>query len=133
VVFCSSICRDRWSSGAGHELSRRAKSVAHQRRKAIKQAEQKADESLKRFIDEETTLTRIRLEEKIGKHALSENKPSQVMLIRPELERPTKTGRIPLIARTKEEILFDTIKRQFPDKSDGEVDDMVRRLRDGNF
>jgi hypothetical protein len=87
AVFCSRVCRDRWNSSESHELSQRVEAVAQRKRKAIKQAEQKADESLKRYIDEKTTLSRIELEEKLGKRALSENKPRQIMLIRPELEK----------------------------------------------
>ncbi len=85
--FCSRICRDKWNSSEGHELSQQANAVARRQKKAINLAEQKADESLRRYLDEKTALSRIHLEEKIGKRALTENKSRQVMLIRPELEK----------------------------------------------
>lgn len=81
AVFCSSVCREK------DELSQQPRAVARRQKEAIKRAEQRADESLKTYIDEQTTLLKIRLEERFRNPVISRSKSRQRMLVRPDLEK----------------------------------------------
>jgi hypothetical protein len=81
AVFCSSVCREK------AELSQQPRAVTRRQKEAIKRAEQRADESLKTYIDEQTTLLRIGLEERVRTSVPSKNQPRQLMLLRPDLEK----------------------------------------------
>src|ERR1700674_5910481 len=80
AVFCSSVCREK------DELSQQPEAVARRQKEAIKRAEQRADESLKTHIDQQTTLLKIGLEEKVRTNVPPKNRPRQLMLVRPDLE-----------------------------------------------
>jgi hypothetical protein len=87
AVFCSSVCRGKWYSSGSNELSRQPRAVARRHKEAVKRAEQQTDESLKRYLDEQTTLSRIRFEERTRGPLASKDQRRQVMLVRPDLEK----------------------------------------------
>jgi len=65
AVFCSSLCRERWRLDESHELSNRPQGAGRRRLRKTKLEERRADESLKGYLDAQTTLSRINLEEKL--------------------------------------------------------------------
>jgi hypothetical protein len=76
AIFCSSVCRRK------AELS-----PARRQKEEIHQAEERADKSLKRYIDERTALLKIGFEEKVRTNVPAKNKLRPRMLVQPDLEK----------------------------------------------
>jgi hypothetical protein len=81
AVYCSSLCRVR------SVQSQRPGAIIRRNKEEIKRAEQQADDQLKKHLDMEATLARLSFEGKLGKRPISGQKPRQILLVRPELEK----------------------------------------------